>query len=71
MKKNPTLSHVPPEPSEESIRDYAFYLYEQSNCAANRDLENWFEATAYLKARISAEDSGRLSTPAIVGALDS
>ena len=84
MKNNPTLPHVSPEPSEESIRDYAFHLYELSNCAANRDLENWFEATAWLKVKISAEesghrphlhvngpDSGQLAAPAIVGALDS
>lgn len=84
MKNNPTLPSVPSEPSETSIREYAFYLYEQSDCAANRDLANWFEATACLKANIPVEesghwlqlhfngpDSGHLAAPAMVGAIDS
>lgn len=83
MKNNPTLPNFPPEPSEESIRDYAFHLYEKSNYASNRDLENWFEAIACLKAKfievesdrllhpqINRPDSGHLAAPAIAGALD-
>jgi hypothetical protein len=36
----------------EDIRDYAFHLYEQSGCVEGRELENWLEAEACLRARI-------------------
>jgi hypothetical protein len=41
-------------PSEDDIRDYAYHLYQQSNCAPGQDLDNWLEATACLKANIPA-----------------
>lgn len=52
---------VSAEPSEDDIRAYAYHLYEQSNCAPGRDLENWWEAIACLNANIPAHRShGRL-----------
>lgn len=45
-------------PSEDDIRDYAFHLYQQSNCVDGRDLDNWLEATACLKANIPSHRSG-------------
>lgn len=47
------LSH----PSENDIRDYAYHLYQQSNCAPGRDLDNWLEATACLNASIPSHQS--------------
>jgi hypothetical protein len=44
-------------PSEDDVRAYAFHLYEQSNCAPGRDLENWWEAIACLNANIPAHRS--------------
>ena len=46
------------EPSEQDIRDYAFHLYQQSRCEPGRDLDNWLEATACLRADIPAHHSG-------------
>jgi hypothetical protein len=43
---------------EDQVRDYAYHLYEQSNRAPGRDLENWLEASACLRARIPARESG-------------
>lgn len=57
MKNNPTLPHTTQEPNEGEIRDYAFHLYEQSQCAPGHDLENWLEATACLKASIPTHQS--------------
>ena len=49
----PALPASPsPEPTEEAVREYAYYLYEQGNGAPGCDLENWLEATACLKANI-------------------
>ena len=49
------------EPTEDDIRAYAYHLYEQSNCAPGRDLDNWQEAIACLKAAVPADAShGRL-----------
>ena len=52
MKNNPTLPHVVHQPSEDEIRDYAFHLYQQNNCAPGRDLDNWLEALDCLKAEV-------------------
>jgi len=57
MKHNPTLPAVLPEPSEDDIREYAFHLYQQSNCVSGHDLDNWLEATACLQANIPAHRS--------------
>ncbi len=43
---------------EDQVRDYAYHLYEQSNRVPGRDLENWLEASACLRARIPAQESG-------------
>lgn len=45
------------EPSQDDIRAYAFHLYEQGDGAPGHDLDNWFEATACLKAAIPADSS--------------
>ena len=52
MKDNPTLPPVRHEPSDKDIREYAYHLYQQSSCVPGHDLDNWFEATACLKANI-------------------
>jgi len=57
MKDNPTLPPVHHEPSDKDIREYAYHLYEQSNGVPGHDLDNWFEATACLKANIPAHCS--------------
>jgi len=57
MRNNPTLPSVVPEPSEDDIREYAYHLYEQSNCKPGHDLDNWLEAAACLKASIPAHCS--------------
>lgn len=44
--KNPT----PVEPDEETVRDYARHLYEQSGRLPGRDLENWLEAKRCVEA---------------------
>ena len=43
---------------EDQVRDYAYHLYEQSNRVPGRDVENWLEAAACLRARIPAHESG-------------
>jgi len=40
------------EPGEDAVRAYAYHLYQEGNCAAGHDVENWLEATACLKAHI-------------------
>jgi len=57
MKNNPTLPPIRPEPSDKDIREYAYHLYEQSSCVPGHDLDNWFEATACLKANIPVHHS--------------
>jgi len=37
---------------DDDIREYAYHLYQQSNCTPGQDLDNWLEATACLKAAI-------------------
>ena len=49
---------MPAQPSEDDIRDYAYHLYRQSDCAPGHDLANWLEATACLQANIPADRSG-------------
>jgi len=41
------------EASIEDIREYAYHLYWQSGCVAGRDVDNWLEAIACLKANMS------------------
>jgi hypothetical protein len=45
------------EPSDDAVRDYAFHLYQQDNCASGHDVDNWLEATACLKANIPSQSS--------------
>ena len=45
------------EPGEAAVRDYAYHLYEESNCAPGHDVANWLEAVACLKAHIPAHAS--------------
>ena len=59
MKKKSPSPVVLAGPSENEIREYAFHLYELSNRAPDRDLDNWYEATACLKAHIPTHQSGR------------
>lgn len=42
-----------PGPSEEDVRDYAFHLYQQRGRVPGRDLDDWLEAAACLKANRS------------------
>lgn len=46
------------DPGDDAIREYAYHLYQQSNCAPGQDLHNWLEATACLKAAIPGNLSG-------------
>jgi Protein of unknown function (DUF2934) len=57
MKNKATRPLVLNKPSENDIRDYAYHLYEQSNCVQGRDVENWLEAKACLEASIPAHAS--------------
>ena len=52
--KNPSaLSSAPvQEPGEDAIRDYAYHLYQQGGGTPGRDLDDWLEARACLKANI-------------------
>ena len=59
MKKKFPSPVVLAGPSENEIREYAFHLYQLSNCAPGRDLDNWHEATACLKAHIPTHQSGQ------------
>ena len=45
------------EPGEDSVRAYAYHLYQEGGCMPGHDLDNWFEATACLKAHIPAHTS--------------
>ena len=60
MKKKSNSPLVLTKPSFADISAYAFHLYEQSNCAPDHDLDNWYEATACLTANIPAHYSGAL-----------
>ena len=57
MKNSLKLPPIPSNPDEDDIRAYAFHLYQQGGCVPGHDLENWFEATACLKANIPAQQS--------------
>ena len=59
MKKKSPSPVVLAGPGENEIREYAFHLYQQSNCAPDRDLDNWLNATACLQANILTHQSGR------------
>jgi hypothetical protein len=59
MKNNPSPPLIPANPSEHDIRVYAYHLYEQGNRAPGHDLENWFEAAAFLKSVHPAEPARR------------
>ncbi len=52
MKTRRHATVVRLEPTEDDVRDYAYHLYLQSGCIPGRDLENWLEARACLKACI-------------------
>ena len=57
MKPSASAPATLPAPCESDIRDYAYHLYEQSNGAPGRDLDNWLEASACLQANIPADRS--------------
>ena len=57
MENHPPPRRVPATPSEDDIRDYAYHLYERSNCLPGHDLDNWLEATACLQANIPHHQS--------------
>jgi hypothetical protein len=57
VKIQAAISAIHPGPSDEAIRDYAYHLYQQSNCMPGHDLDNWLEATACLKANIPVHRS--------------
>ena len=46
-------------PTVDEICDYAKHLYEQSGCIPGRDLDNWLEAEACMKANIPKDESHR------------
>jgi len=48
---------TPTKPSEDDIRDYAYYLYLQGNGEPGHAVDNWLEATACLKANIPSHRS--------------
>ena len=58
MKNQSPPPLVSSKPSEDDIRDYAYHLYRQSNCAPGHDLEHWLEATACLNTHIPSHHSG-------------
>jgi len=62
-KENTLLVDAPDqEPGEDSVRAYAFHLYQEGGCSPGHDLDNWLEATACLKAHIPEHASqSRLS----------
>jgi hypothetical protein len=57
MKNKSARSLTLAKPSEDDIRNYAFHLYEQSNCVPGHDLDHWLEATACLQANIPSHQS--------------
>jgi len=61
MKKlsRTTKSTGPSISGEDQIRRYAYHLFEQNGRIPGRDLENWLEAEACLKANIPAHRSHR------------
>lgn len=54
----PPPTPILPAPTDDEIRSYAYHLYQQSGCRRDRDMDNWLEATACLKANIPADRSG-------------
>jgi hypothetical protein len=46
-----------PGPAEDDIREYAYHLYVQSGHVHGRDLDNWLEAEACLRACIPMKHS--------------
>lgn len=52
-----SLTQSVPTITEESIRDYAYHLYEQSGRVPGHDLDNWLEARACLLANIPTHHS--------------
>jgi hypothetical protein len=52
MKDEFSYSPLCFEASDEDIREYAYHLYRQSGSVPGRDLDNWLEAIACLKANI-------------------
>ena len=57
MKNKSLRPLVLAKPCEDDIRNYAYHLYQQSNCGPGHDLDNWLEATACLTANIPAHKS--------------
>ncbi len=61
MKTNLIPTATPVAPSEADIRDFAYHLYVQGGSIPGRDLEDWLEAEACLRACIpAAQSQGRL-----------
>jgi hypothetical protein len=50
MKHHPAPPAELPLPTDDDIRDYACHLYVLSGRIPGRDLDNWLEAEASLKA---------------------
>jgi len=59
MKKKSPNNPAKPVPAidEDTVRDYAYHLYEQSGCIPGHELDNWLEARACLQANIPAHQS--------------
>lgn len=57
MKNSSTPSLDRAMPSEDDIRNYAFYLYQQNNSEDGHDSEHWREAVACLAANIPPDQS--------------
>src|ERR1019366_149208 len=62
MKNKSIRPLVFSKPSEDEIRDYAYHLYQRSNCAPGQDLGNWLEAIACLNAKRSEEHTSELQS---------
>lgn len=57
MKTNSSPATISFEPAEDDIRDYAYHLYIQGGSVAGRDLDNWLEAKACLRASVAKSES--------------
>ncbi len=69
MKKKHAKTPPPKNaaPGDGEIRAYAHHLFEQSGRISGRDLENWLEAKACLKAGIPLRHSHARPHPFVLG----
>lgn len=49
MRRSPTIPQF--EPTEAEIQQEAYFLWSDSGCVADRDLENWLMARELLRRR--------------------